>query len=161
MTVTINLRDAYFGLSTFAMEAYDLLIGDHIGTGAFRQVYHHGYDNGLVVKVGMHGGDFHNVTEWHDWNRMAKLSAGKFLVPCCAISPCGTFLVQRYAPDCLESELPTQVPGFMTDMAPRNWGKWRKKVLCRDYGNIQLELLADLPMREANWRLKATKVKDP
>ena len=154
-----------FRFRSTSREFFDVMVGDHIGSGAFREVFHMRNDPTVVIKFEMTAQSFHNVFEWQLWQRLVSLKnpLKVWLAPCIDISASGGVLLQRFAEDILDTELPSKVPSFFTDMAPRNWGRYKKKIVCRDYGSTKLIDVActDTEMRDANWRLKASKVRNP
>ncbi len=158
------LVESKFNDNTLQRDLIMLMLGEHIGKGSFREVFRMQHDSQMVAKIELTGSSFHNVYEWQTWKRLEaiKSPAKKWFAPCVDISPNGAVLLQRFAEDVLDTELPEEVPAFFTDMAPRNWGRYKKQIVCRDYGYTRLlDIGAQAPMRKAEWKHQATKVHDP
>ena len=152
---------SYFLENSVSMEFFEMMVGPHLGSGAFRDVFEYKPNPSLVIKFESAAETFHNVQEWEIWKRVKKnKDLSKWFAPCESISFGGSVLIQRYARDCLDTELPKLIPAFFTDNAPRNWGKIGERAVCRDYG---LHTLYDQGLRPAlrhvEWSLKGTKVK--
>lgn len=151
----------YFRTNVISFELFDLMIGDHIATGAFREVFYYRPDHNFVIKFELNEQSFDNSTEWRIWNYFAKKPLGKWLAPCVEISPCGVILIQRHCADVVGPELPAEVPHLFTDLKPSNWGLYKKRVVCRDYANLRLMEQSDVKkMRPANWKWKTSPVKE-
>jgi hypothetical protein len=152
---------SYFVENAVSMEFFELMVGEHIGTGAFRSVFHLAPNPNLVIKFEQGADTFHNVQEWEIWKRVKKdKELSKWFAPCQSISFGGSVLIQRYARDCLDTELPTLIPTLFTDNAPRNWGKIGNQAVCRDYGlHTMYERGLSKALRHVEWSLKGTKVK--
>jgi hypothetical protein len=164
----MNLNEAdkkvsdYFRANTLTYELFGLVAGDIIGSGAFRHVFDYSPDPKLVIKFELDAGSFHNVQEWTVWDRVKNApDLAKWFAPCRFISPCGSILLQEYAKDLLDTELPEEVPAYFTDVRKENWGKIGKKIVCRDYGSHLLyEKGMTKSMRKVKWiRPKATPVR--
>lgn len=126
--------------SFHTMTSKDLLgfiCGEHLGSGAYREVFVYRPDPSCVIKIEQGAGAFANVREWELWNgvRHSKETA-QWLAPCIDISPCGIFLLmKRTRPLRKEDKLPLQLPEFMTDIQCKNFGVIGKKIVCHDYAN--------------------------
>lgn len=160
MTVSRDSFKSYFTNNPVSQEFFEQMVGDHIGTGSFRSVFSLRHDTNFVIKFESAMETFHNVREWEVWKAAKGTPHQKWFAPCDSISFGGSVLIQRYVADVVDTELPTQIPAFFQDCAPRNWGKFRKNIVCRDYGNTTLlQKGMTEEMRDPNWRLHATKVK--
>ncbi len=70
-----------FRHEVISLEFFTLMIGDHLGSGTFREVFTMRHDPKIVIKFEMSAGSFHNISEWQTWHRLKKTDAGKFLAP--------------------------------------------------------------------------------
>lgn len=146
-----------FQHNQLALEAFGFLCGDYVGQGAFRTVFEYGPDPSKVVKVELGDQSFHNVMEHYVWQRVKDCDHARWFAPVLHISPCGSILLMEKAEDMLSSHLPDRVPAYLTDMAPRNWGRYKGRPVCRDYGsNLLVEVGLTKRMKKARWRYEAT-----
>jgi hypothetical protein len=130
-------------LEDFArVELCNMVLGEKIGTGAYRDVYANALDPELVVKVEMQKGSFANILEWEFWqHNRHEPSVRKFLAPCVHISDSGLVLIQRRTyPLSSKKSLPKKVPSIIDDVHEGNWGHlgFGGPVVCHDYGNLNL-----------------------
>lgn len=124
---------------------WNLIVGDRIGSGCYRDVYECLLDPSLVVKVEKDVSCFHNVREWANWQELCEAPAWrKWVAPCEAISPQGKYLLQSRTKPVTLSALPEKVPAFFTDKKVGNWGRLPDgRVVCHDYAL----LLPSFPLR--------------
>lgn len=138
---------------TLHKEAFHLLVGNHIGGGAYRQVFHSRIDPLTVVKIEADSGSFANVHEWEVWDQMQYGPLKKWFAPCLSISPCGAVMIQAATTPASKRDLPKKVPGFLTDLKSENWGwikdKLGERIVCHDYGNILIGQSSKL--KKADW----------
>ena len=118
-------------------DAFNLLCGDKLGEGIHRTVFACRLRPELVVKV-ENDDDwryFANVMEMKFWNDHESYSkVARWLAPCEYMSPDGRILLQkRVRPLLDESELPAELPAFLTDIKPENFGLLDGRVVCIDY----------------------------
>lgn len=115
-------------------DCFNLLCGKLIGKGAHRSVYECKLRPDLVVKVENSSlRHFANVMEskfWADHQYYAKVS--RWLAPVEFLSPDGRILLMRKA-DSAGSNLPKQLPAFLTDVKPENFGLLDGRLVCVDY----------------------------
>jgi len=133
-------------------DSFNLLCGEKLGSGIHRDVFDCTLRPDLVVKV--EKSDFRyfaNVLEMRFWcdNKHAK-NISKWLAPCEYLSPDGRILLQRKAQSIVsESQLPKQLPAFLTDLKMSNFGIIDSRVVCLDYAlNVTT---ASARMRRADW----------
>lgn len=134
--------------------AHDLFLmltgGRVLGSGMSRTVYDWELADNAVVRFEEEG-HHQNVIEWETWQRVRDTDMAKWFAPCLEISPCGRVLVQAMAKD-LKGDLPKKVPAFFTDLKRDNWGKYKGRRVCRDYGiHLMLEKGMSGRMRKADW----------
>lgn len=130
-------------------------LGEQLGSGVYRTVYEHRWDNRYVIKVANadREDNFANVYEWDLWQNARETKMAVWLAPCISISPCGLVLVQRRTSHIWNaSELPEHIPKFFTDTKVANWGKLGKRVVCHDYGN-NLATNVIVGMKKARWNV--------
>lgn len=129
-----------------------MIVGNRIGEGASRTVYHHNYDPDLVVKIEGSYGSFRNVYEDQVWERVRQTKLAVWFAPVIRISGSGVVLFMRKTTPCRPAELPKKVPAFFTDLKSDNWGWLDGRVVCHDYGHhLMIEKGMTTRMRNANW----------
>jgi hypothetical protein len=136
------------------MDLVLLLCGKLLGEGTYRKVYRFNLDTSCVIKFELDGNSFSNITEWKIWEETKYSGAAmRWLAPCVAISPYGNILVQKYAQDVSLSDLPKRIPRWMTDLQPTNFGRYKGRIVARDYGlNCALQHGMRNKLQRANWR---------
>ena len=112
----------------------DLVVGEPIAEGTFRDVY--ALDDKRVLKVEARGKAFCNTHEWTIWNDSPK-EWEKWFAPCLAIDDFSIALVQRRTRPLTDKQWDalTEVPDFMADLKRENWGWLDGRPVCHDYGN--------------------------
>lgn len=115
-----------------------LILGDFIGEGVARKVYHWLPDPNLVAKIQMRESyedrDYQNIAEYQLWESASKI-VKKFLAPIHYISPCGTLVLQSYCgPIISPGPIPKQIPKVLTDTHQANWGWYDGRAVLVDYG---------------------------
>lgn len=111
-----------------------LLLGDYIGAGSFREVYKMRFVENYVIKIET-GKTFYNVAEWEAWQE-CPTELARWLAPCIHISDCGTCLIQaRVTP---VKRRPVKIPNWLDDNKLGNWGKYKGRLVCCDYGHHRL-----------------------
>lgn len=119
-------------------DAFNLLCGEKLGSGSFRDVFLCAVDHSLVVKV-EHGSreedwrQFHNFREWLFWESEYEKSVRKWLAPCIKLSPDGRLLLQKRVEPLRPHEYPKKLPAFMTDLRINNLGWFEGRVVACDY----------------------------
>lgn len=118
--------------SSVSNEMIAFFLGKKLGSGQFRDVYELASDTTKVVKVDSRGtASFSNVMEWEIW-RDCPNEWAKWLAPCYSISFSGNVLIQaRIEP---LRAFPKRVPSFLTDIKRANWGLYKGRPVCCDYG---------------------------
>lgn len=124
------------------------LKSEPIAEGCFRRVYVNPLKPDTVLKEEIHDGKFCNVEEWAMWQEYREHELGKWLAPCMAISPNGRWLVQAKTRTLMK--LPERIPAIFADLKRENWGLYRGRPVCHDYGS---NLSRRYPTRlvKANW----------
>lgn len=120
--------------STLSREMFDVMCGPLLGEGVYRRVFRCAIDPRYVVKFETRANSFANVIEWETWCIARHQDAGLWLAPCLAISDKGQVLLQRYAEDVTEADIPDRVPAWLSDLKPENFGRVDGRIVCRDYG---------------------------
>lgn len=136
------------------VDAFNLLCGAKLGEGIHREVFECHIAPQYVVKVerDLDHRSFSNVHEWQFWlDNKDNPGVAKWLAPCYFMSPDGRILLQhRVRPAHSSDELPTQLPAFLNDLKPQNFGWLDGNFVCVDYaGHI------DNPskrLKKVNWR---------
>ncbi len=73
----------------------------------------------------------------------------RWLAPCVQISPCGSILIQKRTTPAPSSRYPAKMPKFLTDMKRSNYGLYKGRLVCHDYGLICLTVTT--ATRKADW----------
>ena len=129
-----------------------MFVGDKLGDGSAREVFELQLDDTKVVKIEQGNGSFQNVVEWEIWCRYKdNPRVAKWLCPCHYISASGSMLIMSKAANLRDEEIPKRVPKFLLDHKKDNFGMLDGKVVCRDYG--LLNLTPDLTLDK--WRAYA------
>jgi len=119
-------------------DAFDMLCGKPLGFGIGRIVFEHATDKSLVLKFECDAGSFQNIHEWDLWKQHshAGTSTVDWLAPCVSISPNGIVLVQKRTKKVPWTfKLPKMVPNILdSDLKRDNWGLYKGKLVCHDYG---------------------------
>lgn len=114
-----------------------MFLGELLGHGTARMVYTLQRQPHLVVKVESNAHSFQNVAEWQLWEDLKGTEFAKWLAPCRVISACGSVLIQdrtmplRVGKDF--QEFPTELPTFLSDLKPSNFGKIGRQIVAHDY----------------------------
>jgi hypothetical protein len=126
----------------------NLICADLIGEGSCRRVFAHAQCSNLVVKVEQGAKSFANAIEWDTWLH-ASPELRPWLCPCIDISPRGEVLIMERAETLRASELPQRIPALFTDLKISNWGLFKGRPVCIDYGWQRMNSNARLV--KANW----------
>jgi hypothetical protein len=113
----------------------NLMCGNLLGSGQYRHVYSGKQDASLVFKYERTFERCCNRAEMELWVEMQDHPLGKWLAPCVALSPDGTWLIQRRTEPLQFSQLPEKIPKIFCDAKIENWGMFEGRVVCHDYGN--------------------------
>ena len=120
-----------------AVEAdfFHIMCGEHIGTGASRDVYALVSDPNYVVKIETNAQSFSNIREWDLWQDALIMGEDRsnWLAPCERISSTGIVLIQKRTKPA--KKYPEKIPVWMTDTKRSNFGMIGNKFVCHDYGN--------------------------
>ena len=133
-------------MSDIAKEAFEMMKGEHLGTGSFRSVYCNRLNPEQLLKI---EGDTHqryqfcNVIEWIFWNdNKENPKIAKWLAPCVSISSNGKILIQRRVDLIpINYELPKKLPAFLTDLKRDNFGLLDGRLVCLDYGLLPRDIV--------------------
>lgn len=130
-------------------DAFNLFAGDLLGEGIHRKVFAHRLDPTLVIKAETGTFSHANMSEWDAWMAWGDAKEGRWLAPCVAISPQGRFLLQRRVQPVAVEDLPEKVPTFLTDLKRSNFGRYKGRIVCCDYGSLITNL--NNRLKEAHW----------
>lgn len=131
-------------------ELESLLCGKIIGEGASRRVYVSQLDSSHVVKY-ERPGYYQNVFEWEIWNRVLGTKLEKWFAPCHMLSLHGMFLVQARVVPLPPNKYPTHVPAFIADRKLSNFGTYKGRVVCCDYGASTASLSENAKIVRLKW----------
>lgn len=135
------------------LDAFNLLCGDFIGRGQFRDVFQCRLLPDCVVKVERPESfrKFSNVYEfdfWHEYKEDKNVI--KWLAPCEWLSADGRILIQKKCdPVPQDYKLPTKLPSFLTDTKRANYGIYEGRLVCIDYAIVIMN--PETKLRKANW----------
>lgn len=131
---------------TITNDMLRLLLGKRLGKGQARDVYECAFNKELVVKIeariGKEAAPFSNVIEHAIWHESEGTEWRRWLAPCDWISPFGTALIMSKTTPMTEAERPRDVPSFLSDLQPSNWGMLDGRPVAHDYGNNAVYHLA-------------------
>lgn len=132
----------------------DLVAGQRIGRGQYREVFEFRHDPTCVIKRSINDRHHHNILEFEAWciiHEDKELS--KWFAPCVRISDLGLWLIQKRTTAITKEQLPDKVPYIITDLKPGNWGIYEGRPVCHDYGNVHVRALTagGKRMRKADW----------
>lgn len=116
------------------IELMQTLIGERIGRGSLRDVYRLKFNPDLVIKIERNPIHRHNIQEylfWQEWKHAKSIR--KWLAPIEYISPCGTYLIQRYAEPLPRKYTLPKIPKWVADVKPANFGLINGKLVVVDY----------------------------
>lgn len=135
-------------------ELSSVMLGEFIGQGSARKVYHARMNDKYVCKIELKAGSFQNPSEWETWNWVeGNKQLARWFAPCWAISTCGMMLVQRYCEPLRDADLPKRLPGFLCDLKKENFGMMDGRVVCCDYGTVHSAIRdVSRKMVKAEWR---------
>ena len=135
---------------TVLRDVFWLLCGRELGRGAARIVYATKAFDEAVIKIEDGGGSFQNIIEWETWQVVKGTELERWFAPCIDISSCGTALIQ--ARTVQPRNYPKQLPIFLTDTKRSNYGLYKGRFVCHDYG---LHMLWEFGMskraKKAHW----------
>lgn len=129
-------------------EFYVFMKGKLLGEGMTRAVYDHPSQSNLVIKVENSSGYFQNVLEWETWLKFKDTKVSKWLAPCHSISYSGTFLIMEKTKPIPLRLVPKKLPFFLDDIKLDNLGIYKGRVVCHDYG--YLNLIAETKLKKCN-----------
>lgn len=125
-----------------ATDLFHLLCGEEIGRGQYRVVYQHALDRRLVVKHDTRA-NWSNVQEYAMWCNLQDGALSKWLAPVEWLSPGGIWLIQAKTRPIPIGKYPKKVPAIFADIKPENWGLYKGRPVCHDYGNHAAFVLAE------------------
>ena len=137
--------------TTFSRDFFRLFIGEAIGNGMSRHVYQHAQDKDVVIKVEGSAGYFQNIVEWEIWKQVEGTVMQKWFAPCIDISPNGIFLLQKKVEVIPHSSYPKEVPDCFQDFKYQNFGRYNKRFVCCDYGNLVGKKIFTEKFRKVKW----------
>lgn len=135
-----------------ARDLFGLVAGDEIGYGISRRVYVYGPSPNMVIKFEAGSKSFQNVMEWQAWDDIQDTPYKKWFAPCYMISPCGTVLIQKRTEKMGKKQYPAKMPTFFTDFKYNNYGLYKNRIVCHDYGyNRLMDKGLSKRMIKADW----------
>lgn len=160
--------------------AYDAirgcLLGEKLGegNGRDREVYVCGFDDSLVIKIEItKANDCQNVAEYLLWNLINREAEARensekvrghfarmreWLAPCVSLSDGGAVLVMKRTTPASLNDFPKRVPRFLFDLKRQNFGLYKGRLVCHDYGTA-LRILAHNELCTLDMKGKGKKAK--
>lgn len=119
------------------------LLGKKIGSGVYRAVYEHNWDEDWVIKIEPNSTEC-NLTEFMLWDEIRGLKnelewVKDWFAPVLWMSPNGKILCMQKTsefPKNKKLERPREIPAFLSDVKRDNFGWIGNKFVCHDYGFI-------------------------
>lgn len=136
-------------------DAFNFLCGRLIGRGMTRDVFECNLRKDVVIKVETpevrcH---FQNIQEWMVWGRVVNTDFEQWFAPVLEMSPNGRILMMARTEPIGIAELPYRLPAFFTDFKLANFGRYRGRIVCHDYGShLLMEEGMTKRMKKPNWR---------
>lgn len=124
-----------------SLEFFNFFLGERLGSGCFRHVFSYKPDPKWVIKIDV-GNTNANICEFNYWNDLSETDFSQWLAPCGNMSPCGRILMQRKCKP-LKS-FPEMIPKCFTDVKFDNWGLFKGRPVCFDYGLILSDISTKL-----------------
>lgn len=132
-------------------ELFWMLCQERLGGGVSRVCWSSALLPDCVIKVEENSQCFQNIIEWETWSRVRGTPFEKWFAPCRWISSNGSVLIM--AKTSKPAKYPDKVPAFMTDLKTDNWGIYKGKFVCHDYGyHLLMERGMTKRMRKADWK---------
>lgn len=137
-------------------DAFNLLCGELLGSGIHRKVFECRIRPDLVVKVEDNSPKYawrafanvHEMTFWEDHTMFEPVR--RWLAPCEWMSQDGLILLQkRVSPLPRDYDLPKQMPTFLTDLKPANYGLYEGRLVCVDYSTTVPN--PSVRLKKADW----------
>ncbi len=133
----IQSKEQILESKKISLDVLDAFLGRFIGHGAFRNVYESEQDSTSVIKIELND-SFQNVIENEIWERVKYVDeVAKWFAPVKYISECGTVLIMAKCQP-LGNRKVDKIPSFFTDVKDANFGIYKGRVVCLDYGSTLL-----------------------
>lgn len=111
-----------------------LICGRRLGSGIGRTVYRMATEPDKVIKIEEGGCSFQNVIEWQTWEALRYTKHARWLAPVEHISPCGIVLIMAATEPLPKARYPERMPTWLSDFKVDNYGLYKGRVVCHDYG---------------------------
>lgn len=134
-------------------DLFYMLTGDKLGEGQYRTVYDYQLEKGRVIKHDTRE-NWSNVSEHMLYGVSMGTELEKWLAPVYWLSPGGIWLIMAKTTPIPAGKLPKKVPKIFTDLKPENWGMYKGRPVCHDYGNnaaLTIALNMGGSPKLANW----------
>lgn len=134
-----------------AHELFNTICNKKIGGGMSREVFSSKLLPNSVIKCESGQRIFQNQFEWEIWQNIGYSALGKkWLAPCEWISPCGSVLIMKKTTPAVK--YPDKMPAFLTDFKHTNYGMYKGRLVCHDYGTAHfLNVGLTKRMKKADW----------
>lgn len=137
------MTDLYDYCAPLKNSILSMFVGEHVGSGASRDVFSVIHDESLVMKVEHSARTFHNQTEYLLWNDVKSWPIADWFAPVIGIDSYGNVLFQkRTEPFECEKDFHAAltrtrggfIPKVFEDVHYGNFGMLNGLVVCHDYG---------------------------
>jgi hypothetical protein len=114
-----------------------MILPETIGDGISRQVYTLRTDETKVVKFEV-GSYFQNINEYELWNDIKEATViSKWFAPVHFISGFGSVLIMERTEVIPLKYYPKELPAFLSDLKKENFGFYKGRIVCHDYGFVK------------------------
>lgn len=128
---SVNDHDGWAGV--LKNDFIRMFTGPKIAQGVARSVYELIGQPALVLKVEVTEQTFQNVLEWQFWTSVQFTPWAALFAPCRRVSPCGHILIQERTKPLPEDFTLPNLPDFLSDLKPENFGTIDGRLVCHDY----------------------------
>ncbi len=128
--------------SAAILELGMILFGKYVGKGASRTTYVCNLDETKVIKVEQRPA-YQNIVEWELWTRIQNTPLSQFFAPCRQMSTGGVYLIQEKCEPLPATVRKIRVPAIIRDVRRSNFGVYKGRVVCFDYGASLASLLSN------------------
>ena len=120
--------------STVHRDTFWLMCDRVIANGISRTIYSSKLFPECVVKVEDNALMFQNIREWETWKLVEGTQFARWFAPCRWISPTGIVLVMERTREPTPKQYPDKMPAFLSDFKKTNYGMYKSRLVCHDYG---------------------------
>ena len=117
----------------YGVAGLDILCGEYISSGTYRDVYQCVLFDNWVVKIDRSNSNS-NILEFETWDLVKRTKHRKWFAPCAWISSNGKILLQQKTKPITDNKiLPKKIPAYLSDVRIDNLGLIDGKLVTHDY----------------------------